>query len=359
MKKMVTLLMAMALVAMTLTGCGTDNGAKESDSDAGQSSTEEADNDVTEEEDDATEEASDTADKDQEETFNIGVIQLAEHPALDATYEGFVEGLKEAGYVEGTNITIDLQNAQGDQSNCVTIAEKFVNDKVDLILAIATPAAQAAAGKTSDIPILITAVTDPKSAGLVDSNEAPGGNVSGTSDLTPVAVQIDLLHEILPDAKSVGILYCSSEDNSEFQADLAIAKLQELGLTGDKYTISTLDEIQAVVNSMKGKVDAIYTPTDNLVAEGMPTVSMVATEAGIPCIVGEDGMVNGGGLATKGLSYFNLGKVTGGQGAQILSKEAQTATMPIAYLDDADCEFSYNKEVADALGITIDESKFK
>lgn len=293
------------------------------------------------------------------DTFKVGVIQLTEHPALDASYEGFVEGLKEAGYEEGKNLSIDYQNAQGEQANCLTIADKFVNDKVDLILAIATPAAQAAASKTTEIPILVTAVTDPASAGLVESNEVPGGNVSGTSDLTPVKEQIDLLHTLLPDAKNVGILYCSAEDNSEFQADMAVGALTDLGMAGEKYTFSTLDEIQAVVESMKGNVDAIYVPTDNKVAEGMATISMIATEAGLAVITGEGGMVDNGGLATYGLSYFNLGKLTGSQAASIFNGEADTAEMPIGYLDAAECEFSYNKETADALGITIDPAQFK
>lgn len=354
MMKKISLIVSSVLLTLVLAaGCGsndTTDSAGDGDSNK-ESQLEEMNKDDKEEGS-----SDDTADGD---TFKVGIIQLTEHPALDASYEGFVEGLKEAGYVEGENLSIDYQNAQGDQSNCVTIAEKFVNDKVDLILAIATPAAQAAAGKTSDIPILVTAVTDPESSGLVDSNEVPGGNVSGSSDLTPVKAQIDLLHKLLPDAKNVGILYCSSEDNSEFQADIAIEHLESLGMTGEKYTISTLDEIQAVVESMKGKVDAIYSPTDNKIAEGMPTVSMVATDAQIPCIVGESGMVNGGGLATYGLSYFNLGKITGEQAASILSGEAQTATMPIAYLAEEDCEFTYNQEIADALGITIDASQFE
>lgn len=348
MKKLFTLFLVMTMMAGVLAGCGnqkteepkTDTAESETDDGQGEEEilvTEESDGDM----------------------LKIGVVQLAEHVALDAAYEGFVEGLKEAGYEEGKNITIDYKNAQGEQSNCVTIAEKFVNDDVDLILAIATPAAQAAASKTTEIPILITAVTDPEGSGLVESNEAPGGNISGTSDLTPVDAQISLLHEILPEVKNVGILFCSSEDNSEIQADMAVEALEELGMTGEKYTFSTLDEIQAVVGSMKGKVDAIYSPTDNKVAEGMTTVSMIATEAGLPCIVGETGMVNNGGLATYGLDYFNLGKMTGAQAASIFKGEAETATMPIGYLNEEDCEFAYNEEVADQLGLTIDTAKFE
>ena len=325
-RKLVAMFITLSLAAGLLAGCGSKEGG-----------------------------SGDQGDK----VYKIGVIQLTEHPALDAAYEGFVEGLKEAGYEEGKNIKIDYQNAQGEQSNCLTIADKFVNDGVDLILAIATPAAQAMASKTSTIPILVTAVTDPASSGLVDSNEKPGGNVSGTSYLTPVKEQIDLLHEIIPDAKNVGILYCSAEDNSKFQANLALDALKTLDMNGEEFTFSTLDEIQTVVGSMKSKVDAIYVPTDNTAANGMTTISMVATEAGLPVIVGESGMVDNGGLATYGLSYLKLGIMTGKQAASIFKGEAETATMPIGYVALEDCEFSYNEETAAALGITIDPSKFK
>lgn len=370
-KKLLAILMITALAASVLAGCGSkedekNNGSQseagaagEDKEDAGTEDKEGTADDGSQEDPDQTEKAEGAEAAGDGETFRIGVIQLAEHPALDASYEGFMEGLKEAGFEDGKNLTVDYQNAQGDQSNCLTIAEKFVNDGVDLILAIATPAAQAAASKTTEIPILVTAVTDPASSGLVESNDAPGGNVSGTSDLTPVKEQITLLHELLPEAKTVGVLYCSAEDNSKFQVDLAMEALDSLGMTGEEYTFSTLDEIQAVVDSMKGKVDAIYAPTDNKVAEGMATVSMLATEAGLAVIGGESGMVDNGALATFGLSYFNLGKLTAAQAAAILKGEAETATTPIGYLEAADCEFSYNEETAGALGISIDASKYE
>ncbi len=363
-KKLVAMLMTMTMTVALAAGCGSGDGQQTGSGSQDASNTEsDANADQDKPEDNAGQDDAENGDAEgnapAEGSFRIGVVQLTEHPALDASYEGFLEGLKEAGFEDGVNITIDYQNAQGEQANCQTIAEKFVNDKVDLVLAIATPAAQAMASKSTEIPILVTAVTDPASSGLVDSNEAPGGNVSGTSDLTPVKEQIDLLHELLPEAKTVGILYCSSEDNSEFQADIAVEALEAIGMKGEKYTISTLDEIQAVVDSMKGKVDAIYSPTDNKIAEGMPTVSMIATEAGLAVIGGESGMVDSGALATYGLSYFNLGKMTGQQAASILKGEAETATMPIGYLNAADCEFAYNEETAKALGITIDPSQFQ
>lgn len=281
--------------------------------------------------------------------YNIGIIQLTEHVALDAANKGFVDGLKE----EGINANIDQKNAQGDQSALDTIATKFVNDKKDLVLAIATPAAQAVAGKTKDIPIVVTAVTDAEEAGLVKSNEKPDTNVTGTSDLNPVKEQIELLVKLLPEAKTVGILYCSAEDNSLFQAEIAKKEIEAKGLKHKVYTVSNSNEIQTVVESMAGEVDVIYTPTDNMIAAGMATVSMVATDNKIPCIVGESGMVDNGGLATYGIDYYNLGKMTAKMAAKILKGEAKPEDMPIEYLEAAECKLSVNKETAEKLGIDL------
>lgn len=282
-------------------------------------------------------------------TYKIGVLQLVQHTALDASNKGFFAALDDAGIA----YEADQQNAAGEQSTCQTIAEKLVNDKDDLILAIATPAAQAVAGVTSDIPILLTAVTDPADAGLVADNAAPGGNVSGTSDLTPVSEQIDLLKQLLPDAKHVGILYCSAEANSVLQADMAKAACDKAGLTYTDYTVSNSNEIQTVVESMIGKVDVIYTPTDNMIAAGMATVGMIATDNQIPIICGEAGMVEAGGLATYGIDYFQLGYLAGQQAIDILVNGKDVATIPIGYLPADKCELTVNKTVADALGIDI------
>lgn len=281
----------------------------------------------------------------------IGVIQLVEHSALDANYQGFVDGLKEAGYVDGENITIDYQNAQGEQANCNTIADKFVSDKKDLIFAIATPAAQAIAAKTETIPVLISSVTDPQTAGLVDTNEKPGKNISGTSDLTPCAAQIDLLKQIYPNAKKVGMLFCSAEDNSRFQINLAEAECKKIGLDYEEFTVSNQNEVMTVVQSMVGKVDAIYAPTDNMIAATMGVVSEVATGAGLPVICGEDGMVQNGGLATYGLNYYELGKQTATMAVEILKNGKSPANMPIQYLST--CDFTYNKDTAAALGVDL------
>ena len=289
--------------------------------------------------------------KENAENYKIGVIQLVEHAALDAVYEGFVDGLKEAGLEEGKNITIDYQNAQGDQSNCQTIATKLVNDRNDLILAIATPAAQAVANTTKEIPILVTAVTDPADSKLVASNEVPGGNVSGTSDLTPVKEQIGLIPQILPNAKTVGLLYCSSEVNSKFQIEIAKNEAEALGLKTVKATVSSSNEIQQVVQSLVGKVDAIYIPTDNMLAAGMATVAQVTIPAGIPVIVGEEGMITNGGTATYGLNYYDLGKLTATQAVAILKEGKNPAEMPIEYLSEYNLVI--NQEVVEQMGLTL------
>lgn len=284
----------------------------------------------------------------------IGILQLVEHAALDASYQGFVDGLKEAGYVDGENITIDYQNAQGEQANCQTIATKFVNDKSDLILAIATPAAQAVANATKDIPVLVTAVTDPEGADLVESNDKPNTNVSGTSDLTPVAAQIALLKKIVPGVQTVGLMYCSSETNSKIQIEMAKAECEKLGLKTMEASVSNSNEIQQVTQSLVGKVQAIYVPTDNMLAAGMATVTLVTEPNKIPVIVGEEGMVTSGGLATYGLNYYNLGKQTAAMAVKILKGEAQPKDMPIEYLTEA--KLTLNTDMAAKIGITFPQN---
>ena len=291
-----------------------------------------------------------------DKVLKIGILQLIEHDALDASYRGFVDGLKEAGYEDGKNIIIDYQNAQGEQANCVTIGQKFVNDKSDLILAIATPAAQAVANMTKDIPILVTAVTDPAAAKLVADNNAPGGNVSGTSDLTPVEAQIELLNEITPNLKTVGLLYCSSEQNSVFQMDIAKKKLDSMGIKYIDATVTSANEIQQVVQSVVGKVEAIYTPTDNMIAAGMATVALVAEPAKLPVVCGEGGMTMLGGTATYAISYYELGKLTATQAVAILKGEKKPATMPIETLKTFD--LVVNTNMVDSIGITIPESLY-
>ncbi|TXJ19697.1 ABC transporter substrate-binding protein [Brachyspira aalborgi] len=288
--------------------------------------------------------------------IKIGVLQLIEHNALDSAYKGFVDGLKEAGYEDGKNIIIDYQNAQGEQANCITIGQKFINDKSDLILAIATPAAQAIANMTKDIPILITAVTDPADSKLVADNNAPGGNVTGTSDLTPVEAQIELLKEIIPNVKTVGLLYCSSEQNSVFQINIAKKKLDSMGIKYIDIAISNLNEIQQVIQNVIGKVEAIYTPTDNMIANGMATVALMTEPAKLPVICGEGGMTMLGGTATYGINYYELGKLTSTQAVSILKGDKKTAEMPIEYLQKFD--LVVNTNMIESIGLTIPESLY-
>lgn len=324
MKKFTKALLAGALSVMLLTSCGTSqNNGKEGQQAASEGSKE------------------------------IGVIQLVEHEALDKSYEGFKEGLKESGFEEGKNLVLDYNNAQGDQSNTTTIAQKLVNNRPDLIFAIATPAAQAVANQTSEIPIVVTAVTDPAVSGLVDTNEAPGGNVTGTSDLTPIKDQIALLKELLPEAKKVGIMYTSSEDNSILQAEMATKEVEAVGLDAEVYTVSKTEDIMAVTQSVVGNIDVLYIPTDNLLAANMSAVSQITTPAGIPIIVGDIGMMTDGGLATKGLDYFELGKQTGVMAAEILNG-ADPAKMAIEYQTDP--KLVINKELAEELKITIPQA---
>lgn len=277
-----------------------------------------------------------------------------EHAALDRATEGFKTALSDNGYVEGKNLTFDLQNAQGDLSNCETIANKLINEGVSLIFANATPAAQAVAAKTTDIPVVITSVTDPESSGLVESNTAPGGNITGTSDLTPVQQQIDLLVQLLPEAETIAIMYTGSEDNSIFQAAIAKEAAEAAGLKTIEFTVTDSNSIQSVAQSMVGKVDAVYIPTDNLLAEGMANVASVCNANNLPVIVGESGMVENGGLASYGIDYYNLGYKTGEMAVKIL-KGADPASMPIEYLPTEECELTINQTAADELGLTIPE----
>ena len=283
-------------------------------------------------------------------SYKIGVLQLTEHGALDQANEGFVAALADAGISEDS---IDQQNAQNDQSACQTIAAKFVNDGDDLIFAIGTPAAQAAAAATSDIPIVGSAITDYATSGLVASNDEPGGNVTGSSDLTPVADQIDLLVQLLPDAKTVALLFCSAEANSEVQIQMAEEALDGKGLAHDRYTVSSSNEIQQVVESMVGKADAVYAPTDNTIAAGMATVSMVANDNGLPVIVGCDTMVEDGGLASYSINYYDLGYKAGEMAADILQNGADPASMPIEYLSSDECVLIVNQATADTLGVDV------
>lgn len=283
------------------------------------------------------------------DTYQIGVLQLTQHAALDAANEGFIAALD----ASGIKYEVDQQNAAGEQTVCGTVAEKFVNDKKDLIYTIATPAAQAVAGQTSDIPIVGSAITDYVEAGLVNSNDAPGGNVTGSSDMNPIDQQLDLMLQLVPDAKTVGVLYSADEDNSILQAALFTEKAEAKGLKVEKFTISSLNEIQTVVQSMEGKIDACYVPTDNKLASGIATVAMIANEIKLPVIPGESNMVTEGCLATYGLDYYQLGYLAGEMAVDILKNGKKPAEMPIQFLPADKCELTVNEETAKTIGIDV------
>lgn len=289
--------------------------------------------------------------------IKIGVLQLVEHAALDAAYQGFVDALKEAGFEDGVNIEIDYQNAQADQSNLMTISERFVKNNVDLILAIATPAAQAVASATTTIPILFTAVTDPVAARLVESNEKPGLNVTGTTDAGPIDKQFALMKELFPDLKTIGIIYNSSEVNSEVQAKQAEEIAKEMGWEVKFGTITSVNDIEQVANSLAEKVDGFYAPTDNTIASAMPNLVKVAEEKKLPILGSEPGMVEGGALMTVGIDYFKLGQQTGKMAVKILKGESVPAEMPVESLKDVDIVL--NQATAKAIGFEFPESVLK
>lgn len=350
--KIMSLVLAGAMV-LSMSACGGSTAETTAAAADTSAATEAAAGETSKAEETAKAEGEASAQESDGTVYQIGILQLVQHTALDAANEGFIAALDEAGI----QYEVDQQNASGDQSACQTVASKFANDKKDLILAIATPAAQAVAGAVSDVPVLVTSVTDPAESGLVADNQKPGGNVTGTSDLTPVKEQIDLLKQILPDAKKVGILYCSAESNSEIQAQMAREAIEAAGMTSQDFTVSSSNEIQTVVQSMVGKVDAIYAPTDNTIAAGMTTVGMVAGDNNLPVICGEAGMVENGGLATYGIDYYQLGYMTGQQAVKILTEGASPADMPIEYLPVEKCQLTVNEETADTLGIDVSSLK--
>ena len=282
----------------------------------------------------------------------IGIIQLLEHVALSASREGFLAALKDNGYEDGVNITVDYQNGQGEASNLATIAERFVGEKADLVLAIATPAALQIASKTETIPILGTAITDYVEARLAESNDKPGYNVSGTSDMNPIADQIALLKELVPDAQTVGVLYTSSEPNSVLQAKIARESIEKMGMQYTEVTVTGTNDVQQAVQRIVGQCDAIYIPTDNVFASSMAIVSGVTAESKTPVICGEEGMASQGGLATLGISYYDLGYQTGLMAIDVLNG-ADVAEMPIQFATGF--EYYFNKAVADEIGFEIPE----
>ena len=281
----------------------------------------------------------------------VGIVQLVEHSALDAANKGFVDGMAANGYKENENVTYDRQNAQADQSNLQNIAQRFVSGKMDLICAIATPAAQTMANATKDIPIVGTAITDYAEAKLVASNKEPKGNVTGTTDMNPIKEQVDLMLKIMPQTKNVGVIYSSSEVNSQLQVKILKEVLAAKNINVVEATVSNVNDIQQAAQSLVGKVDTVYAPTDNVIASAMPTLVAVTDEAKIPVFCGEGGMVKAGGLATVGIDYYKLGLQTGAMAARILSGKEKPATMAIE--SQKEMQTIVNEEAAKKLGITI------
>jgi len=281
---------------------------------------------------------------------NIGVVQIVQHDALDAANKGFVDALKEKGFEDGKNIKIEQQNAQGEQANAQTIAKQFVDAKKDLIFAIATPAVQAAYNSTKDIPIIFTAVTDPVKAEVAKDWKSSGTNVTGTSDKVPVEKQIDLLKKLLPNAKTVGVIYNTSETNSVVQVNELKAAAEKQGLAVKEIGVTNVNEINQNLASALGQIDVLYTPTDNTVASGYALVGKLCIDKNIPIIGAEDAVVTKGGLASIGIDYYKLGKEAGLKAAEVLSGK-KPSEVEITTLSDM--TFTINTDVAKKLNITI------
>ncbi|MDD7793291.1 ABC transporter substrate-binding protein [Clostridium sp. 'White wine YQ'] len=294
--------------------------------------------------------------KKEEAKKKIGITQIVAHPALDSARKGFLDALKEKGYEDGKNITVDYQNAQGDISTANTIAQGFVSDKKDLILAIATPTAQAAYNSTKDIPIVFTAVTDPVDAGLVKDAKKPGTNVTGTSDYVSIGDQIKYLKKILPNAKTVGVIYNTSEANSMVQVKTLKEEAAKVGLTVKEAGVTSVNDIDQSLNSILGSIDVLYTPTDNTIASSYDLVGKRCLEKKVPIFGAESAVVEKGGLVTAGIDYYELGKQAGYKAADILGGK-KPQDIEVGYFTDL--KVTINTDAAKKLGITIPDDILK
>ena len=316
MKKLISLVLA-AVMALSLVACGSGNKDKDTD----------------------------TGDK----TYKVGVVQLVQHEALDAATKGFTDALKES---LGDKVEVEVKNASGDSNNCSTIVNGFISDKVDLIMANATPALQAAASATSTIPILGTSVTDYATAlEISDWTGTVGGNISGTSDLAPLDKQAAMLQELFPNAKKVGMLFCSSEPNSKYQVDEVTKLLSAAGITCTEYTFTDSNDVSSVTQKACDDSDVLYIPTDNTAASNTEAIANVVLAAGTPVIAGEAGICKGCGVATLSIDYYELGKITGQMAAKILTGEADISTMPVEFAPTATKQA--NMANCEKLGITV------
>ena len=316
MKKLISLVLA-AVMALSLVACG--SGSKDKDTDTG------------------------------DKTYKVGVVQLVQHEALDAATKGFTDALKEA---LGDKVEVVEKNASGDSNNCTTIVNGFISDKVDLIMANATPALQAAASATSTIPILGTSVTDYATAlEIADWTGTVGGNISGTSDLAPLDKQAAMLQELFPNAKKVGMLFCSSEPNSKYQVDEVTKLLSAAGITCTEYIFTDSNDVSSVTQKACDDSDVLYIPTDNTAASNTEAIANVVLAAGTPVIAGEAGICKGCGVATLSIDYYELGKITGQMAAKILTGEADISTMPVEFAPTATKQA--NMANCEKLGITV------
>ena len=286
------------------------------------------------------------------EKVKIGVLQFVTHDSLDEIYKGIKAGLEEGGYTTTENLSIDFMNAEGDQSQVQTMSKKLVDNGNELLIGIATPAAHGLANATTELPIIMGAVTDPVGANLVTDLKNPGGNITGVSDQTPVADTVSLIKEITPDAKTIGVLYSSNEDNSKIQVAEFKAAAEEAGYTVLEYAVASSNELASTVEVASSKVDALFTPVDNTVASAFSTVVSVANKSKTPIFTSVEDMVEGGGIASVTLSQYDLGVATGKMTAKILDG-ANPADTPVQIFNEG--TVVVNQKVAKELGITLSD----
>ena len=342
MKKLLALLLC-AVLCLSLAACASNTTTTTTETPAASTETT---SEAPAEAETTEEPAEETSDAQQ---YDVGICQLVQHDALDAATNGFMDALNEA--LPG-QVKFDVKNASNDIPTCGTIVTGFVASDVDLILANATPALQAASTATQTIPILGTAVTEYGVAlDIADFNGTVGGNISGTSDLAPLDQQADMLLELLPDAKNVGILYCSAEANSVYQADVVKAALEAKGVNVTVYTFADSNDVATVTQTACDENDALYIPTDNTAASCTEAINNVAEPAGVPIIAGEEGICKGCGIATLSIDYYELGKTTGAMAAKILTGESNISEMPIEYYQNPVKKYEASR--CEALGITV------
>ncbi len=328
MKKKIISLLLLATLSLTMVACGSSESTDESSSETTEETT--------------TEESADV-------TYTVGVCQLVQHDALDLATEGFCDALED---ILGDAVTIDVQNASGDSATCSTIVNTFVSSDYDLIMANATAALQAASQATDTIPVVATSITDYGTALDIDDwTGTTGINVTGTSDLAPLADQAAMIQELFPDAETVGILYCSAEPNSIYQANVVTEELEALGYTVTSYTFADTNDIATVTTTACEASDVLYIPTDNTAASCTETINSVALAAGVPIVAGEEGICEGCGVATLSISYYDIGYTAGEMAAEILTEGTDPATMEIQYASEFTKE--YNASIVETLGITI------